>query len=166
MLLLLKNLLFTVFVPGMVAVYLPLRVVTRPAATLAFDWRASQLAALLPLLVGAAIYFWCLWDFAMHGRGTPAPIDAPKRLVTRGLYRYIRNPMYVGVLLVIIGWAGFLPSGRILVYGAAVALFFHLFVVLVEEPLLESKFGEAYLRYCNEVGRWLPRMPRKLPPGR
>ena len=161
MLLLIKNILFTVFVPGTVAVYLPLRVVSRPPATLSFDWRPGQIAALLPLLLGAAIYFWCLWDFAVSGRGTPAPIDAPKRLVVRGLYRYIRNPMYVGVLLVIIGWAVFLPSKQVLVYGAVVGICFHGFVVLIEEPLLKSKFGEAYLEYCKEVGRWLPRRPRR-----
>ncbi|HKQ05341.1 MAG TPA: isoprenylcysteine carboxylmethyltransferase family protein [Blastocatellia bacterium] len=157
MFLLLKNILFTVLVPGTVAVYLPLRVVTRPPAALAFDWRASQVGALLPLLLGAAVYFWCLWDFAMTGRGTPAPIDAPQRLVARGLYRYIRNPMYVGVLLVIAGWAVFLQSWRVLIYATAVGIFFHLFVVLVEERLLEGKFGETYVRYCGEVGRWLPR---------
>jgi protein-S-isoprenylcysteine O-methyltransferase Ste14 len=162
MLLLIKNILFTILVPGTVAVYLPLRVVTRPPAALSFDWRPIQIASLLPLLLGAAIYFWCLWDFAVSGRGTPAPIDAPRRLVVRGLYRYIRNPMYVGVLLVIIGWAAFLQSRQILIYGAVIGIGFHLFVVLVEEPLLESKFGEAYLGYCEEVGRWLPRRSRKL----
>ena len=69
--------------------------------------------------------------------------------------------MYVGVLLVIVGWAVFLQSWRILIYGAAVATFFHLFVVLVEEPMLEGKFGEAYLKYCHEVGRWLPGKRRR-----
>lgn len=126
-------------------------------AVLSFDGRASQLAALLPLMLGAAIYFWCLWDFAISGRGTPAPIAAPKHLVVRGLYRYIRNPMYVGVLLVIIGWAMFLQSREVLVYGAVIGIGFHCFVVLIEEPLLKSKFGEAYEGYCKEVGRWLPR---------
>jgi protein-S-isoprenylcysteine O-methyltransferase Ste14 len=161
--LLLKNILFTVLVPGTVAVYIPLRIVARPASALSFDWRASQIAALLPLLLGTAIYFWCLWGFAANGGGTPAPIDAPKRLVVRGLYRYIRNPMYIGVLLVIAGWSVFLQSWQILIYGAVVGMFFHLFVVLVEEPLLEGRFGESYLRYCREVGRWLPRMSRKQP---
>jgi protein-S-isoprenylcysteine O-methyltransferase Ste14 len=162
MFLLFKNILFTVFVPGTVAAYLPLRVVSRPPATLSFDWHPSQIAALLPLMLGAAIYFWCLWDFAVSGRGTPAPIDAPKQLVVRGLYRYIRNPMYVGVLLVIVGWAVFLQSTQVLVYGAVVGIGFHGFVVLIEEPLLKSKFGDAYLGYCQEVGRWLPRRSRQL----
>jgi protein-S-isoprenylcysteine O-methyltransferase Ste14 len=161
MFLLLKNILFTVFVPGTVAVYLPLLVISRPPAKLSFTWQTCQVAALLPLLLGSGIYFWCLWDFAVSGLGTPAPIDAPKRLVVRGLYRYVRNPMYIGVLLVIVGWAEFLQSKEILIYGVVVGIFFHLFVSMVEEPVLESKFGEAYLRYRQEVGRWLPRAKRR-----
>ncbi len=161
MLLLLKNFLFTVIVPGTVAVYVPLRLISGSTGTLRPDWGAWQIAALLPLSIGTAIYFWCLWDFAVRGRGTPAPIDAPRHLVVYGLYKYVRNPMYIGVLLVIVGWAMFFRSGRVLVYGAAAALFFHLFVLLVEEPLLRDKFGEAYLNYCARVGRWLPRLVRK-----
>ena len=158
-LLFLKNLLFTVLVPGAVAVYFPLwlaggRVAWPPG------WGLMQSAALLPLAAGCAAYFWCLWDFATFGRGTPAPVDAPRRLVVRGLYRYVRNPMYVGVLLVIAGWALLFQSARILGYWAAVALFFHLFVVAVEEPSLRGKFGRSYERYCREVGRWVPRAGR------
>lgn len=160
MLLFFKNLLFTVLVPGTVAVYIPLSIAASKAGTLA-GRRAWQLVSLLPLSMGAAIYFWCLWDFAMHGRGTPAPIDAPKILVARGLYQYVRNPMYIGVLLVIAGWAVFFQSWRIIVYGAAVGVLFHLFVVLVEEPQLRGKFGETYLSYCKEVRRWVPRPGRK-----
>ncbi|MEW6210946.1 MAG: isoprenylcysteine carboxylmethyltransferase family protein [Acidobacteriota bacterium] len=161
MILLFKNILFTVFVPGTVAVYVPLRVIPHPAATRLSDWRVWQMAAMLPLLFGAAIYFWCLWDFATKGGGTPAPIDAPKRLVVHGLYKYVRNPMYIGVLLVIAGWAVFFQSRQILIYGAAVGLLFHLFVVLVEEPILKRKFGEFYLAYCKDVRRWLPRLRRR-----
>jgi protein-S-isoprenylcysteine O-methyltransferase Ste14 len=160
-LLLLKNILFTVLVPGTVAVYIPLRIAARPAAAPLDDWRAWQITAILPLLLGAAIYFWCLWDFATSGGGTPAPIDAPKRLVVRGLYRYVRNPMYLGVLLVIAGWAVFFRSWQILLYGAVVWMFFHLFVLSVEEPMLGRKFGETYLGYSKDVRRWLPGAGRK-----
>jgi protein-S-isoprenylcysteine O-methyltransferase Ste14 len=158
-LLFLKNLLFTVIVPGAVAVYFPLGLAGGREA-LSPKWGVAQYAALLPLACGCAVYFWCVWDFATFGRGTPAPIDAPRRLVARGLYRYVRNPMYVGVLLVIAGWALFFQSTSILGYGAAVALFFHLFVVAVEEPSLRGKFGRSYERYCREVGRWVPRVGR------
>jgi protein-S-isoprenylcysteine O-methyltransferase Ste14 len=156
-LLFLKNLLFTVLVPGAVAVYVPLRLA---AGAWPPVWGLAQYAALPALAAGCAIYLWCLWDFASFGRGTPAPIDAPRRLVVRGLYRYVRNPMYVGVLLVIAGWALLFCSPRVLGYGAAVALSFHLFVVAVEEPTLRGKFGRSYERYCREVGRWVPRVGR------
>src|SRR5215207_3205224 len=158
-LLFLKNLLFTVIVPGTVAVYVPLGLAAGRAGP-PFRWGVAQSAALLPLISGGAFYFWSLWDFASFGRGTPAPIDAPRRLVVRGLYRYVRNPMYVGVLLVIAGWALFFESRLILGYGAVVALVFHLFVLAVEEPSLRGKFGDAYERYCKEVGRWVPKAGR------
>jgi protein-S-isoprenylcysteine O-methyltransferase Ste14 len=155
-LLFLKNLLFTVIVPGTVAVYVPLGLAPGRWG-LPARWGVVQYAALLPLAAGCAVYFWCLWDFAAFGRGTPAPVDAPRRLVVRGLYRHVRNPMYVGVLLVIAGWAVLFQSPRTLGYGLIVALFFHLFVVAVEEPSLRGKFGDTYVRYCREVRRWVPR---------
>ncbi len=123
-------------------------------------WGFAQYAALLPLAAGCAAYLWCVWDFATFGRGTPAPIDAPRRLVVRGLYRHVRNPMYVGVLLVIAGWAILFQSARVLGYGATAALFFHLFVVAVEEPTLRGKFGRSYEQYCRDVGRWVPKVRR------
>src|SRR5262245_29700359 len=156
MILFLKNLLFTVLVPGTVAVYIPLQIDGNPTQTINSDWGVWQIVALVLLSLGAAIYGWCLWDFAHRGRGTPAPIDAPKHLVINGLYRYVRNPMYVGVLLVIAGWSLLFKSRSILFYGIAIASFFHLFVLLVEEPLLRKRFGDSYLSYCIEVGRWLP----------
>ena len=90
--------------------------------------------ALLLFTIGASIYAWCVFDFASFGRGTPLPLDAPKRLVRPGLYRYSRNPMYVGVLTVIFGWAVLYKSVAVAVYGLAVTLCFHSFVVFFEEP--------------------------------
>lgn len=148
--LLIKNLLFTVLVPGTVAVFVPLIVLKHPA-----EQPLTAPLALLLLCVGTAIYTWCLWDFAIAGKGTPAPIDPPKTLVVRGLYRYTRNPMYVGVLCVIFGWAALFHSLSITVYGICVWIAFHLFVLLYEEPHLSEVFGDAYARYCSEVGRWL-----------
>ena len=150
----LKNLLFTFFIPGTVAVYVPLLVILRAPpfpANVAEPW--SWLAVAV-LLVGTAIYLWCLWDFATFGRGTPAPIDAPKHLVVRGLYRYTRNPMYVGVLTVVFGWALYYGSTAIAVYGVLVWTGFHLFVVKFEEPTLAREFGAEYAEYCRRVRRW------------
>jgi protein-S-isoprenylcysteine O-methyltransferase Ste14 len=156
MLLFLKNLLFTLLLPGTVAGYVPW-LMTRNDS---FTWGAGTALALLLFATGGAIYSWCVWDFAAFGRGTPAPIDAPKRLVVRGLYRYARNPMYVGVLTVIVGWVVLFEALRLLVYAACVGTCFQLFVVFYEEPHLKRAFGKSYQEYMTEVGRWLPRIRR------
>jgi protein-S-isoprenylcysteine O-methyltransferase Ste14 len=151
--LLLKNLAFTLVLPGTIGVYLPLWIAEGPAQPAGI----AGAAALALLALGAAIYAWCVWDFATFGRGTPAPIDAPKRVVVRGLYRYTRNPMYVGVLTVIAGLAALHRSVPVATYAAVVAAGFHLFVLLYEEPHLRRLFGAEYEAYCARVGRWLPR---------
>ena len=106
---------------------------------------------------GAAALLWCVWDFASFGRGTPAPIDPPKKLVVRGLYRIVRNPMYVGGLLVLLGWLALYQTLALGLYALAVALGFHLWTVFYEEPHLRRVFGAQYDGYCARVGRWLPR---------
>jgi len=153
----LKNLLFTVLVPGTVAVYVPLAISSDPVAP-GLVSKLAQFLSIIPLMAGATVYFWCLWDFATFGRATPAPIDAPKRLVVRGLYHYVRNPMYVGALLVILGWSLYFASARLLLYASSVGVAFHLFVVLYEEPTLRKTFGADYERYASATGRWLPRL--------
>ena len=158
LLLLVKNVLFTVLVPGTVAVYVPLFAFDPALPEPSF---VSLIAGIL-LLIGATVYAWCVWDFAVAGRGTPAPIDPPKTLVVRGLYRYARNPMYLGVLCVIGGWALLFQSASLFIYGICVATAFHLFVLLYEEPHLRSVFGGSYVDYCAKVRRWLP-VPRQSP---
>ena len=151
--LLLKNLLFTLVVPGTIAVYVPLFLARdrAPASGLVL------FLALALLAMGGVIYAWCVWDFAVFGRGTPAPIDAPKKLVVRGLYRYSRNPIYVGVLTALVGWAVMFRGTNVLIYALCVGICFHLFVVLYEEHRLGQQFGAEYHEYCEKVGRWLPR---------
>jgi protein-S-isoprenylcysteine O-methyltransferase Ste14 len=157
--LLVKNLLFTVLIPGSVAGYLPW-LATRDESLI---WGVGTALAFLLFAAGGGIYAWCVWDFAAFGRGTPAPIDAPKRLVVRGLYRYTRNPMYVGVLTVILAWALLFGEFRLLVYAACVWVCFQTFVVYYEEPHLSRSFGESYQEYLDRVGRWLPRIsPRSV----
>jgi protein-S-isoprenylcysteine O-methyltransferase Ste14 len=148
-----KTLIFTVFVPGTVAVYIPSRL--RGAGPGAIS--AIAMAGIVPIALGVAIYLWCAWDFATFGRGTPLPLDAPKQLVARGPYRLVRNPMYVGVLLAILGQALWFGSIATLWYALGVALLFHLFVVFYEEPALRRTFGESYARYTKAVPRWLPK---------
>jgi protein-S-isoprenylcysteine O-methyltransferase Ste14 len=157
LLLLLKNVLFTLVAPGTVAIYVPLLIVRGQTAGSA-AWLVMSTTL---FLVGGAIYTWCVWDFATFGRGTPAPIDAPKKLVARGLYHYTRNPMYVGVLAVILGWVARYREPRILLYAVCVGLCFHLFVVLYEEPHLQEVFGSSYEDYRARVRRWLPRVGRR-----
>jgi protein-S-isoprenylcysteine O-methyltransferase Ste14 len=157
LLLLLKNLLFTVVVPGTVAVYVPL-LMTRGQR---LESAGAPLVAGALLLTGMAIYSWCLWDFASFGRGTPAPMDAPKRLVARGLYRHTRNPMYLGVLCTILGWAVLFRADQLLLYALGIGLCFHLFVVLYEEPHLQKTFGASYEEYRSRVNRWLPKIARR-----
>ena len=152
--LLLKNLVFTLAVPGTVGVYVPLLLARgrAPASGLVF------LLALALLVSGGVIYAWCVWEFAVFGRGTPTPIDAPKKLVVRGLYRYTRNPIYVGVLTALLGWTVMFRGMNLLIYAFCVAICFHLFVVFYEERRLRLQFGAEYDDYRAKVGRWLPRI--------
>ncbi len=157
MMLLLKNLLFTLVVPGTGAVLLPLylarsRFPPPPGVTFAIG--------LAMLALGGALYLRCVWDFATFGRGTPAPIDAPKKLVIRGLYRYTRNPMYVAVLTVILGWGILLQAPILFLYALFAGAAFHSFVVFYEEPTLRRQFGDEYEVYRVRVNRWLPLPPR------
>ena len=150
--LLLKTALFTVVMPGTFAVLVPILLAGgRTAASGAILWLALCLFAL-----GIVLYMRSAWDFAVFGRGTPAPIDAPKRLVIRGFYRYTRNPMYVASLTIVVGWAAFFGADILVAYAVVLFLFFSLFVRLYEEPRLEREFGSEYATYVSQVGRWLP----------
>ena len=149
----LKNLLFSILIPGTVAVYIPLLILSGSNFT-SHLW--LRMIGTFIIALGAGIYGWTVWDFASFGRGTPLPIDAPKKLVMRGLYQYVRNPMYLGVILVILGWSAVYASGRLLLYALGVSVIVHLFVVLFEEPRLMKLFGADYMAYHSAVGRWVP----------
>lgn len=149
----LKTALFTLVVPGSVAVLIPLLLAGDQASAAG----ALRALALLLLAIGALLYLRSAWDFASFGRGTPAITDAPRRLVTRGFYRYTRNPMYVAVLSAIAGWAILYGAPVLWAYGGVVFVFFSLFIRLYEEPRLTREFGDEYAAYMKRVGRWLPR---------
>jgi protein-S-isoprenylcysteine O-methyltransferase Ste14 len=159
---LIGSLIFTVVVPGAVAGYIPYLIGAQNAASgergLA-GVAGLALIALALIALGAAIYFWCLFDF-IRARGTPAPIAPTEEMVHRGLYRFVRNPMYVGVLTTIGGQALWFGSMPVVIYGLTVFIIVHLFVIAYEEPTLRRTFGEVYERYCREVPRWVPRMKR------
>jgi protein-S-isoprenylcysteine O-methyltransferase Ste14 len=163
---LLKTLLFTILVPGTLTVYIPLWLLTSQGGNLHLELGSLWMLGAIPFLLGALIYLWCAWQFTFVGQGTPAPIDPPKHLVTKGLYRVVRNPIYVGVTVALLGEELLFHSQSLAIYAALVFVFFHLWVVLIEEPLLRQQFGASYQDYCAQVPRWIPRLPgwrRKSP---
>lgn len=152
----LRNLVFMIIVPATGAVYAPWWILTRGEGSL----RPVVWPALLIIVVGVAVYVWCVGAFAGAGRGTPAPWDAPRRLVAVGPYRLVRNPIYIAAFLVIGGEAWLFLSMQLLVYLVVAALAIHLFVLLYEEPTLGRRFGERYEEYRRKVPRWIPRLHR------
>lgn len=150
----LKTLLFTIFVPGSVLVLIPSWILggfPRPA-TGPLMW-----LGILSILLGAAIYFRCAWEFAVRGLGTPAPIAPTKFLVTTGLHRYVRNPMYIGVLGVLLGEAALFRAVVLLKYAGFCFAAVYLFIIFYEEPTLRRQFGESYEQYRRSVPRWIPK---------
>ena len=111
--------------------------------------------------LGVGLYLRAVWDFAVLGKGTPAPIDAPKRLVVQGIYRYTRNPLYISMLVVIAGWAALFGTAVPIAYAAGLFVLYSLVIRLHEEPRLAREFGDEYAAYTQQVGRWLPRLPRR-----
>ena len=155
-----KILLFTLFLPVVFIVLVPYFLESFFGGWLAVDIGIIRYIGLIPILFGIFVYIRCAWSFGSAGKGTPAPIDPPKKLVVQGLYRYVRNPMYVGVLALLIGESILFSSLVLFLYAAVVFLCFHLFVVLYEEPTLRDKFGDSYRQYCDSVPRWLPRLEK------
>jgi protein-S-isoprenylcysteine O-methyltransferase Ste14 len=151
-----KNLVFTVLVPGTFGVYLPMAIAHRTGAK-AQAVGPLWFLGLALLALGTMIYLLCVIEFAGRGQGTPAPIDPPRALVVSGLYRYVRNPMYLGVLCVVLGLTSLTGSTALLAYAGGLWLMFEVFILLYEEPALRREFGEAYVEYCTQVRRWIPR---------
>jgi protein-S-isoprenylcysteine O-methyltransferase Ste14 len=157
MLLAVKNVLFTLFVPGTVAVVVPMLITRGSNATLEPRlWPGWVLVGL-----GFALYAWCLWNFVTVGRGTPGPWDPTEKVVATGPYRWVRNPMYIAVLALILGEAWLFMSLALVVYAIVVAAIVHTFVVVYEEPTLTEQFGESYVSYRKQVSRWIPRPPHR-----
>ncbi|MEO8348450.1 MAG: isoprenylcysteine carboxylmethyltransferase family protein [Acidobacteriota bacterium] len=154
----LRALFFTILMPGTVVVVIPSMLLRREAPAGPFAFQPLRLQGLILLVVGAAALFWCIRDFAVSGRGTLAPVDPPRRLVRVGLYRYVRNPMYVAVITTLVGEALFFGSRTLAIYAGFAWLVFHLFVLLYEEPRLRELFGTDYVTYRALVPRWIPRL--------
>ena len=149
----LRALLFILIVPGMVAGWLPWQFAGAPSNVWDASYGLWRLGA-VPIVVGWLVLLWCAREFALRGRGTPGPWDAPRQLVITSLYRFSRNPMYVAVLTAILGQAIWFHSQRVAWYALVVAIAFQLMVVLYEEPTLEGTFGQQYIDYRRRVRRW------------
>ena len=122
------------------------------------DFTILRVVGVVLILAGVPVLLDSFARFAIQGLGTPAPVFPTRNLVVQGLYRYVRNPMYVALLLVVTGQALFFGNLHLLEYGAIVWLFTHLFVVLYEEPKLRATFDDEYKTFCAHVPRWIPRL--------
>jgi protein-S-isoprenylcysteine O-methyltransferase Ste14 len=160
--LLIRNLAFTVVVPGLGGALVPGWLLTRGGGPAGHGAVPVAWEAVPVIVAGAALYLWCAWNFAAVGHGTPGPWDAPRRVVAHGPYRWVRNPIYLAALLVVLGEAGLFGSLRLLAYAGVLAVCFHLFVTGYEESALRRRFGPAYLAYRHTVPRWLPRRPHPV----
>jgi protein-S-isoprenylcysteine O-methyltransferase Ste14 len=144
-----RALLAFLALPGIVAVAIPVL----------WLWTGSRMKivhplGLVPLAVGFVGLLWCARDFYVSGKGTLAPWAPPARLVVVGLYRYTRNPMYVADATMLLGWATSFGSFGLFVYAFSVAVTFHFWLVLYEEPWLARFHGEEWQRYASRVPRW------------
>jgi len=150
----LRTLIFTVFVPGFWTVLMPYWLLPRGVRP---DVRGAGTAGWLLIAAGIALYCAsAFWGFAVRGKGTPLPLDPPKKLVVEGPYRIVRNPMYWGVGSVVLGEAAIFHSVALAELAAVFAVGVIIFVLLFEEPELRRKFGAEYEEYCQRVPRWLP----------
>jgi protein-S-isoprenylcysteine O-methyltransferase Ste14 len=153
----------TLFI-GLVLVFLPARLLSWSGVTSPPVIGVGQTAGMLVAAIGAALALWCVSTFALLGKGTPAPFDPPRRLVVRGPYKFVRNPMYLGAVIALAGAAVFYESAALAGYAAAFLLMTHAFVMWYEEPTLRVTFGTEYDGYCSQVRRWWPRLKRGTGP--
>jgi protein-S-isoprenylcysteine O-methyltransferase Ste14 len=154
--LILRNLFFTLIHPGLVIGLIPYWILGNKAVkSFPKPLYPYQYLGILLFIIGLIVLFDCIIRFLVEGRGTLSPIDPTKRLVITGLYKYSRNPMYLGVMMILIGEAIFFQSGNLWIYLVLIFIIFNLFIMLVEEPRLRRDFGEDYYQYCRKVRRWI-----------
>jgi protein-S-isoprenylcysteine O-methyltransferase Ste14 len=157
----LRSLLWAVLLPGFIVGYVPWRFFGLSRLRLNL-FSPQHVIGLLCVGVGGGLLISCIWAFARRGRGTLAPVDPPQELVVRGLYRYVRNPMYLSVTTILLGEALVARSHALLLYWAIWFVAANLFVIGYEEPALRRRFGKSYELYTRQVGRWLPHFRRGL----
>ena len=157
----LGSLAFLVLAPGIVAGLIPWLLTGWRPLPPADGLGALRWAGLILLAAGLAVVLEAFARFAWVGLGTPAPVAPTRTLVVSGFYRFVRNPMYVAVSALIFGQAVLFASWGVALYGVVIAVAFHTFVLLYEEPTLHQVYGEAYDAYCAATPRWIPRLRRQ-----
>lgn len=154
----LRSAFFALLGPGTALVWGPLAILSSTQARFALG--TARWVGLLPLTIGTLALLSCTWEFARQGGGTLAPVDEPRFVVRSGLYRWVRNPMYVAVTSAFVGEIIVFQSPWLILWAAIFTTAFSVFVVVWEEPHLSSRFAESYEEYRRSVPRWLPRRPR------
>jgi protein-S-isoprenylcysteine O-methyltransferase Ste14 len=152
-----RALVYAALFISFVLVFVPARLLEWSHLARPEQFGGAQIAGAGLVLAGGALAVWCIFAFAFIGKGTPAPFDPPRRLVVRGPYRLVRNPMYIGAGIALLGAALFYRSWSLLGYAAMFGLAAHLLVITHEEPTLSRLFGADYDEYRRTVGRWIPK---------
>lgn len=149
---------FLVLAPGTVAGFVPWYLCRWEVSPPLLGFAAFRIVGVLLVLAGLPVLLDSFARFALQGLGTPAPVAPTEHLVISGFYRYVRNPMYVAVVSLVLGQGLCFGSPAVLGYGASLWIIFTAFVMSYEEPTLRRSFGAQYTAYCAEVGRWIPRL--------
>lgn len=149
---------FFLIAPAVVAGVIPFVLVGWSLQQVLFGVPGERIVGAVAVVTGLGCLLECFARFALVGRGTPGPVEQTEVLVVSGLYRFLRNPMYVCVLMIVLGQALLLGRVALFAYVAVLMIVFHLFVVLYEEPTLRRRFGESHEIYCIHVRRWWPRL--------
>ena len=150
--------IFLVLAPGIVAGYVPWWISRWHVGAPLLGTSSFRLVGVLFIVAGIPVLLDSFARFTLQGLGTPAPIFPTSHLVVSGFFRYVRNPMYVAVVLLIVGQGLFFGSIRLLEYGIAVCVGFYLFILTYEEPVLRKSYGREYEEFCANVPRWIPRL--------
>jgi protein-S-isoprenylcysteine O-methyltransferase Ste14 len=153
-----RSLLWTILLPGVFAGYVPWRYFGLNRVQLDVS-NAGHVLGVFCIAFGAVLLGACIFEFARSGQGTLSPVDPPRHLVIRGLYRYVRNPMYLSVTIIVLGEVLVTRSSALALYWVIWFLGANLFVMGYEEPTLRRDFGASYDEYRRRVGRWIPGSP-------
>jgi protein-S-isoprenylcysteine O-methyltransferase Ste14 len=156
-----RTLVYSTLFVGLLLIFVPGRVLAWSGIVRPAQFGTLQWIGIVVGVTGALLALWCVVSFAVVGHGTPAPFDPPRRLVVRGPYQYVRNPMYVGAALALAGAALIYRSAALLGYLGLFWLITHLFVILYEEPTLRRSFASDYDAYRRRVNRWWPKLGRR-----